>query len=227
VQVNVPSFICYVWVPIRCTISPIQGFPNLIIQVLPLISHICLCSPHHSHIHPSSLFLVHNSTIIAEHIVRSSLSISLCHDHQLTLCTAHMEYSRQRKQHTLSTAYAKYSIHQRMFVPVHFHYYKFSLECSVSFQLASLHVLLRSANSSVSNRSKFPGRFLVQFWPGTRLLQRVSIQNLLFESQHFFLQLTIGVLIVSRHNLYLEYPVWCPLSSPVLRFAIRPIVVES
>jgi len=45
---------------------------------------------------PISHLLVHNSTIIAEHIVKSSCSISPCHDHEFTP----------------STAYTKYSIHQ-------------------------------------------------------------------------------------------------------------------
>jgi len=49
---------------------------------------------------PIFLFLIHNSTIIAEHKVKSSLSISLCHDHELTL----------------SAAYTKYSIDPRLFV---------------------------------------------------------------------------------------------------------------
>ena len=40
-----------------------------------------------------SLFLVHNSTIIAEHKVKSSLSISPWHDHELTPITAYTEYS--------------------------------------------------------------------------------------------------------------------------------------
>ena len=48
---------------------------------------------------PISLFLVHNSTIIAEHKVKSSLSISPCHDHELTLSTAYTEYSIHRVQH--------------------------------------------------------------------------------------------------------------------------------
>jgi len=77
---------------------------------------------------PISLFLVHNSTIIAEHKVKSSLSISPCHDHELTPSTAYTEYSIHRVQHTPSTsihrvqayteykhtpstAYTEYSIH--------------------------------------------------------------------------------------------------------------------
>jgi len=61
---------------------------------------------------PISLILVHNSTIIAEHKVKSSLSISPCHDHELTPSTAYTEYSIHRVQHTPSTAYSEYSIHR-------------------------------------------------------------------------------------------------------------------
>ena len=42
---------------------------------------------------PISLFLIHNSTIIAEHKVKSSLSISPWHDHELTSSTAYTKYS--------------------------------------------------------------------------------------------------------------------------------------
>jgi len=49
---------------------------------------------------PITLFLIHISTIIAEHKVRSSLSNSAWHDHELTP----------------STAYTEYSIHSRLFV---------------------------------------------------------------------------------------------------------------
>jgi len=40
------------------------------------------------------------STIIAEHKVKPSLSISPCHDHVLTLSTVYTEYSIHRVQHT-------------------------------------------------------------------------------------------------------------------------------
>jgi len=46
-----------------------------------------------------ALCLVHNSTIIAQHSVRSSLAISPCHDHELTLSTVYSEYSIHRVQH--------------------------------------------------------------------------------------------------------------------------------
>jgi len=49
---------------------------------------------------PISPFLIHISTIIAEHKVKSSFSISTCYDHELTP----------------STTYTKYSIHPRWFV---------------------------------------------------------------------------------------------------------------
>ena len=61
----------------------------------PLVSSTSLSSSS-----PISLFLVHNSTIIVEPKVRSSLSISPCHDHELTQ----------------STTYTDYSIHPRLFV---------------------------------------------------------------------------------------------------------------
>jgi hypothetical protein len=51
-----------------------------------------------------SLFLVHNSTIIPEHKVQPSLSISPCHDDELTPSTAYPEYSIHQVLHTLSTA---------------------------------------------------------------------------------------------------------------------------
>jgi len=65
---------------------------------------------------PISLVLVHNSTIIAEHKVRSLLSISACHDHELTPSTTYTKYNIHRVQHTLSPAYTEYSIHPRFFV---------------------------------------------------------------------------------------------------------------
>jgi len=48
---------------------------------------------------PIPLFLIHISTIIAEHKVRSSLSISAWNDHELTPSTAYTEYSIHRVQH--------------------------------------------------------------------------------------------------------------------------------
>jgi len=73
------------------------------------------------------------STIITEHKVNSSLSISPCYDHELTLSTAYTEYSMHRVQHTPSTAYTQdcpSSLHSddRELTP----------QCSFSFRRASL-----------------------------------------------------------------------------------------
>jgi len=93
VRVNLWSPIWQVCVPIRCAITPIQGLPNPFRQVVPLISHIHSYPPQHTHLNPPSLCLIFNSTIIAEYNVKSSLSISLCHDHELTLSIAYTKYS--------------------------------------------------------------------------------------------------------------------------------------
>jgi len=62
----------------------------------PDFSYPLVSSPLFSSSSPISLFLVHNPNIITEHKVILSLSISACHDHELTP----------------STTYTKYSIHQ-------------------------------------------------------------------------------------------------------------------
>jgi len=71
---------------------------------------------------PISLFLVHNSIIITEHKVKSSLSMSPCHDHEFTP----------------STAYAEYSI-QDCFAFLHSHDHVLIPECSFGFRHASQH----------------------------------------------------------------------------------------
>jgi hypothetical protein len=71
----------------------------------PLVS-----SPLFSSSSPISLFLVHNWTIIAEHKVKLSFSISPCHDHELALSIAYTESTIHRVQHIPSTAYTEYSI---------------------------------------------------------------------------------------------------------------------
>jgi len=110
VQVNWPSPIQQVPVSIRWVITPIQGLPNPIRQVVPLISHIRSYPPHRSHLYPPSLSF--SSTTLPEYKVKLSLSISACHDHQLTPSTASTEYSIHRVQHPPSTASTEYSIHR-------------------------------------------------------------------------------------------------------------------
>jgi hypothetical protein len=83
---------------------------------------------------PPSLFLVQNSTIIAEHKVNSSLSISPCHYYELTLSTAYTKYSPHRVQHKLSTAYTLDWLSS-----FHSHDYELTPECSFSFRRASVY----------------------------------------------------------------------------------------
>jgi len=73
----------------------------------PDYSYPLVSSTSFSSFSPISLFLVHNSTIITEHKVKSSFSISPCHDHELAPSKAYTEY-----KHTPSTAYTEYSIHR-------------------------------------------------------------------------------------------------------------------
>jgi len=114
----------------------------------------------------ASLFLVDNSTILAEHDVKSARSICPCPDHKLTPVTAYTEhtihrvqytpsiayteYSIHRVQHTPSTAYTEYIIHRVQHTPstasthdslssLHSHDYELTPECSFSFRRASLH----------------------------------------------------------------------------------------
>jgi len=59
------------------------------------VLHPLVTSTLYSSSSPISLFLVHNSTLIAEHKVKLSLLISLCHNHGLTPCresTTYTEY---------------------------------------------------------------------------------------------------------------------------------------
>jgi len=113
VWVNLPCPIRQVWVSIRHVITSIWGLSNPIRQVVPLISHICLYPPHCSHLHPPSLsFSSISLPSLQEHKVKSFLSISPCHDHELTPSTVNTKYNIHRLQHTLSTAYTAYSIHR-------------------------------------------------------------------------------------------------------------------
>jgi len=94
VRVNLPSPIRQVQVPIRRVITPIRGLLNPIRQVVLLICHSRSYPPYGSHLHPPSLSF--SSTTLPssqEHKVKSSLSISACHYHQLTLSPAYTEYS--------------------------------------------------------------------------------------------------------------------------------------
>ena len=80
---------------------------------------------------------------------------------------------------------------------------------------------------NVSDGYKFPAHFRVRFQPGTKPFQQVSTQNPLLKSQHFLLQLSIWVLIVSQHDQYVACAVPVALSPHGFRFAIRHVFVGS
>jgi len=118
VRVISPSLKRLVRVPIRRVITPIQGLISPVWQIVLLISDSLSYAQYRSHLHPPSLSF--SSTTLAssqEQKVKSSLSISPCHHHELTLSAAYTEYSIHRVQHTLSTAYTEYSIHQVQLTP--------------------------------------------------------------------------------------------------------------
>jgi hypothetical protein len=83
----------------------------------PDFSYPLISSTSFSYSSPIALFLVHNSTIIVEPKVKSSLSISLCHNHELTVSTAFAKYSVHRVQYTPNTGYTEYSIHRVQHTP--------------------------------------------------------------------------------------------------------------
>jgi len=112
VWVNWPCLIQQVRVPIWRVIPPIRGLINPIRQVVLLTSHSHSYSPYRCHLHPPSLSLLSTTLPSSqENKIMSSLSISPCHHHELTLSTAYTEYSIHRVQHTPSTVYTKYSTH--------------------------------------------------------------------------------------------------------------------
>ena len=125
VRVNWPSPIRQVQVLIRRVITPIRGLLNPIRpllnpikQVILLISHSRSYPPYRSHLHPPSLaFLSTTLPSSQEHKVKSSLSISPCHHHELTPSAAYGECSIHRVQHTPSAAYAECSIRRVQHTP--------------------------------------------------------------------------------------------------------------
>jgi len=116
-----------VQLPIQPVITLIRGLLNPIWRVIPLIVHIHLNPLYCSHVHPPSLFLVHNSTIIAEHKVKSSPAISMLRSLVIT------KYSVHRAQHTPSTASTQVCLSS-----LHSCNYDWTPECSSCFRRASL-----------------------------------------------------------------------------------------
>jgi len=143
VQVNVQFKIWLVQLPIWWVTTPIRGLLNPIRQVVPLMSHFCSSPPYHSHPHPPSLFLFHNSTIITEHKVRTFLSMSPCDDYELTLSA----------QHTPHTVYTEDCL-----CSLYFHKYELAPECSFHFRHASL-------QDQPSPMASSPGESTEVKWP--------------------------------------------------------------
>jgi len=101
VRVNLPRPIRQVRVPIRLAITPIRGHLNPIRHVVALISGVRSYPPHRSHLHPPSLsFSCTTLPSLQEHKVKSSLTISPCHHHELTPSAAYAECSIHQVQHT-------------------------------------------------------------------------------------------------------------------------------
>jgi len=101
VRFNSPCPRRQVRVPIRPVITPIRGLLNPIRQVIPLISQLHSYPPYRSHLHPPSLsFSSTTLPSLQEHKVKSSLSVSPCHHHELTPSAAYAECSIHQVQHT-------------------------------------------------------------------------------------------------------------------------------
>jgi hypothetical protein len=129
-----------------CNFTDMRLFqPNLACRTTdyyyPLVSSILFSSSS-----PISLFLVHYSTIIAEHKVKSSLSISLCHDHEWAPSIAYTAYSIHWVQHTPNTASIEDCLSS-----LHSHDYELTAECSFSFRRTSPFELIGKVTLSDSH----------------------------------------------------------------------------
>jgi len=120
VQVNLQSLRRQVRLPIRRVITPIRGLLNTIRHVLTLISRVSSYPAHRFHLLPPSLFFPSTTLPSSqEHKVKSYLSITPCHHHELTLSAAYAVCSIHRVQHTPSTAYTQeclLSVHSQDFI---------------------------------------------------------------------------------------------------------------
>jgi len=90
--------------PTQAGHSPVFSHPLILLHIIPIFILI-------------SLIYAHNSTIIREHKVKLYCSNSVWHGHESILSTAYTEYSIQRVQHTLWTAYTKLCRHWQQHQP--------------------------------------------------------------------------------------------------------------
>jgi len=134
VRVNWPSPIRQVPVPIRRVITLKRGLPNPTMQVILLISHSHSYPPYRFHLNtPSHSFLSTTLPSSQELNVKSSLSITPCDHHELTLNAAYTECSIYLVQKIPSAAYTydcQSSLHSQDF--------EFTPGCSFSFQCTFL-----------------------------------------------------------------------------------------
>ena len=153
VQVNWPLLIRQVRVPIRRVITPIRGLPNPIRHAVHLMSHIRSYPPYLSPLHPPSLFLVHDCTIITR---TQSWVIPLYLS--MPWSRVNTEYRIHRAQHTPSTAYTEHSIHRVQHTPstpstqdwlssLDAHNYELTPDWGFSLRRTSLHDRPPSASS--------------------------------------------------------------------------------
>jgi len=109
-----------------------SGLVPAVSEIVNRLAHEILSSPSFSWWFPPSplisLFLVLNSTITKEHKVKSSLSISPCHNHELTPSTAYTEYSiipRSRVSRSQSVSHLSADV---VLNSLHSHNYKLTNE---------------------------------------------------------------------------------------------------
>jgi len=133
----------HIQVPIRCVITPTQSLSNPIRQVVPLISHMHLYPPHHSHLPPPSLSFSSTTLPSLQNTKFSHPSLSL---HVMIMSWHQVQHTPSTRihwvQHTLSTAFTKDCLSS-----LHSQDYKSTPECSFSFLPASLHDRPPSASS--------------------------------------------------------------------------------
>ena len=143
VWVNLPSPIQQVWVPIRRVITLIQGLPNPIWQVVPLISRICSYPPHRSHLPPPSLS--YSSTTLPS-LQNPKLSHPSPFLHVIIIIWHRVQHTPSTRilqvQHTPNTASTEDCLSS-----LHSHDFELTPEFSISFRHASLHDRLPSASS--------------------------------------------------------------------------------
>jgi len=117
---------CLIWQlrgQIQCIITHIRGLPIPITQEIPRMSHIRSYPPHHGCHHPPSLCFSSRTQPLLQNTKLSRPSLS---PHAMSMnwywvqhtpSTAYTKYSIHQVQHTPRTAYTKYSIHHVQHTP--------------------------------------------------------------------------------------------------------------